>query len=290
MNFDQTTCLQAGSARPTSVRVYDASGKPMKGVRLTAHLDNAYLASVDATDAVTDANGVAKLQLEAKLPGLSTLTVGVDGAPLERTIDLLTTVESNMAARPTAKLGTTSIGAGAPAQSKVKVTKGTKLTLSCATKGATIYYTTDGSCPCQNTPGHKTYTGPLTINASTHLIIGAYKDGMDYSERLDLTVTAVDKAQPLKVSPVTKVAKATTLKMKAVVVARPLKVSGAKGTLSFKKASGAKQLTINAKTGKVTVKKGTKKGTYTIKVKVTSGKKGIYKAAAKTVTCKVVVK
>ena len=43
---------------------------------------------------------------------------------------------------------------------------------------------------------------------------------------------------------------------KAKQTVAPLSVKKAQGTKSFKKAGGAKQLTVNAKTGKVTVKKG----------------------------------
>ena len=47
---------------------------------------------------------------------------------------------------------------------------------------------------------------------------------------------------------------------------------------------------FDKKTGKVTVKKGLKKGTYPVKVKVTAAGNANYNKAAKTVTCKVVVK
>ena len=80
-----------------------------------------------------------------------------------------------------------------------------------------------------------------------------------------------------------------TLKKKVVVVA-PLTVTKAKGKVTYKKASGADCLTVNKSTGKVTVKKGTKKGTYTVKVKITAAGNANYKARSKTVTCKVVVK
>ncbi len=47
----------------------------------------------------------------------------------------------------------------------------------------------------------------------------------------------------------------------------------------------------NAKTGKITVKKGTKKGTYRIKVEVMAAGNGNYLASkAKTVSVKVKVK
>ena len=49
-------------------------------------------------------------------------------------------------------------------------------------------------------------------------------------------------------------------------------------------------LTINKKTGKVTVKQGTKKGTYKIKIKVKAKGNKNYKGGSKNVTCTVVVK
>lgn len=42
--------------------------------------------------------------------------------------------------------------------------------------------------------------------------------------------------------------------------------------------------------GKITIKKGLKKGTYKIKVKVTAAGNKSYKSAVKTVTVKIVVK
>ena len=63
------------------------------------------------------------------------------------------------------------------------------------------------------------------------------------------------------------------------------------GRLSYKKASGNKKITINKTTGKVTVKKGLKKGTYKMKVKVMAAGNADYKASVwKTVTFKVKIK
>ena len=96
--------------------------------------------------------------------------------------------------------------------------------------------------------------------------------------------------QKLKAKGKTVKVKAKTLKSKKVTLkpSKTMTIKGAKGKLTYKKVSGSKKLTINKKTGKITVKKGTKKGTYAIKVKVTSAKTSNYKAASKTV--KVTVK
>ena len=79
------------------------------------------------------------------------------------------------------------------------------------------------------------------------------------------------------------------------------KVKKAKGKVTFargavklggKKVKGAqlKKIVLNKKTGKLTLKKGLKKGTYKIKVKVKAAGTSNYKAKTKTVTVKIVVK
>ena len=63
-----------------------------------------------------------------------------------------------------------------------------------------------------------------------------------------------------------------------------------KGKLSYKKTSGSSGISVNSKTGKITVKKGMKKGNYKIKVQIKAAAKGNYTAGTKTVTVTVKVK
>lgn len=63
-----------------------------------------------------------------------------------------------------------------------------------------------------------------------------------------------------------------------------------KGKLSYKKTSGSSGISVNSKTGKITVKKGMKKGNYKIKVQIKAAAKGNYKAGTKKVTVTVKVK
>ena len=77
-----------------------------------------------------------------------------------------------------------------------------------------------------------------------------------------------------------------TLKRSAVI-----SLTGAKGTVTYTKASGNKKITIARTGGKVTVKKGLKKGTYKVKVKVKAAGNRNYKASSfKIVTFTVKVK
>ena len=73
-------------------------------------------------------------------------------------------------------------------------------------------------------------------------------------------------------------------------VAKAFKITGAKGSLSFKKANkvGAKKIAIG-KGGKVVVKEGLATGTYKVKVKVIAKGNANYKKATKNLTLKIKV-
>ena len=85
---------------------------------------------------------------------------------------------------------------------------------------------------------------------------------------------------------------AKELKKKKLTVSRKkaITVKKAKGRVTFKKLKGNKKIVINKKTGKITVKKGLKKGTYKVKIKVTSAGDENYEKLAKTVTVKIKLK
>lgn len=96
-------------------------------------------------------------------------------------------------------------------------------------------------------------------------------------------------------NPITAKAKTKTLSAKAkknttITKAKAFKITKAQGKVTFKKASGDKMITVSS-AGKITVKKGLKKGkTYTVKVKVTAAGNGNYLKGTKTVTLKIKVK
>ena len=79
--------------------------------------------------------------------------------------------------------------------------------------------------------------------------------------------------------------KRSKLKKKAqsVAIKKAVTIKKAQGTLSFKKTKGNKKIKVNAKTGKIKVGKGLKKGTYPIKIKITASGNAQYKKGSKTV-------
>ena len=62
------------------------------------------------------------------------------------------------------------------------------------------------------------------------------------------------------------------------------------GRLTFSKVSGKKQFSVSKTTGKITVKKGLKKKTYTVKVRVAAAGRTAFAATTRTVTIKIKVK
>lgn len=111
------------------------------------------------------------------------------------------------------------------------------------------------------------------------------------SKTVSYKIVVTKAKQPMKLKAVQRSVKSSKLRSKAVTVAAPLKfTTKAKGKVTYGKVSGARCLTVNPKTGKVTVKKGTKKGTYKIKLKVSAKGDACYMAGAKSITCVIVVK
>ena len=130
--------------------------------------------------------------------------------------------------------------------------------------------------------------GKFNINSTLTLYWDTLKKISD--DTGDTEKPMVKKQTPaIKTKVSSKTISVTSLKKKSQSFTLGASVNS-KGTLSYKKTSGNSGISVNSKTGKVTVKKGLKKGTYKIKVQVKAAAKGNYKAGTKTVTVTVRVK
>ncbi|MDO4501662.1 MAG: hypothetical protein Q4D06_00620 [Coriobacteriia bacterium] len=126
------------------------------------------------------------------------------------------------------------------------------------------------------------YTATLTLAEGY-----AWADGTLGPKSVKWTISK--KSQALGVSAAQRSKKVAYSKRSARYTSK-VSVTGAKGKLTWSKVSGTKKLTVGKTTGKVRVTAGTKRGTYRIKVKVSSATTTNYKAASKTVTVTVRVK
>ena len=132
------------------------------------------------------------------------------------------------------------------------------------------------------------YSG--NVNAGTAKVTVTGKGA--YTGSLSKTFAIAKAANAMSAKAVKGVVKvkAKSVKKKAKTVAN-IKVTGAKGKLTYKNASAkkAKKFKLNASNGKITIPKKAKKGTYTIKVKIADDGGKNYVAATKVVTFKVKV-
>lgn len=155
-----------------------------------------------------------------------------------------------------------------------------KVTKSGSNESISITYYADAACTKQiATP----------VNAGTYYVKAELAGNSNYEPACAVAKLTINKASnTAKVSAAKKTVKYSKVKKKAQTV-KPIKVSKAQGKVTYKKSSGSSKIKV-AKNGKVTVKKGTKKGTYKVKVKVTAAGNGNYKAYTKTITVTVKVK
>ena len=177
--------------------VTDKDGKPFAGARVGIGLESTAICSVDPAQAVTGEDGAATFVLHGALPGLTSLTATVDGTALSKQVDVRVSAEAVRPARPVAVMGGTTFGAWSPKENYITVPKGTKLELS-AEDGATIWYTTNDTCPCRD-EGRVQYTEPITLDGNMYVRIAARRPGMsysEYSERLNITITVSDEVTP----------------------------------------------------------------------------------------------
>lgn len=134
------------------------------------------------------------------------------------------------------------------------------------------------------------------VNAGKGKVIIKGTGKVWYGEATE-TFTINKAANPLAVSGKTATVKYKKLKKKAQTLAasKVMTVSKNQGKLKYKLVSVSKPkykkyFKIDTNSGKVTIKKKLKKGTYTLKVNVTAVGNGNFKSKTKPVTIKIKVK
>lgn len=230
--------------------------------------DDEDVASVDSTGRVTiNAAGTAVITVTAPATDLyeevvRTTTVNVAGESQEVTVPV----------------------------DAVHMTYGDKPVSLGATAVTEIVYSSDNTkVAAVDADGNVTAKGPgtcvITVKARAH---EQYKPAFAYVnvtvEKASAKITAVKKKFIVKAKKLKKKAQSVTFKAKVN--------SGGKITFTGKAANSKsrKALKLNGKTGKITVKKGTRKGTYKMTVTVKAKATAKYKAASKKVKVTVVVK
>lgn len=133
--------------------------------------------------------------------------------------------------------------------------------------------------------------GRVTIKAAgTAKITITAKATSSYKAATKTLTVKVAKAAPvLKTKITSKNVSYSALRKKAQAFTLGTSVSS-KGKLTYAKTAGSSAFTVNKTNGRITVKKGLKKGTYKIKVKISAKATANYNAGTKTVLVTVRVK
>ena len=153
---DSTVNILYGDSRQLTVTVLPANAS--RGKTLSVRSVAPMIATTDAESYTLNNNGQAIITVDGDVPGMTSLLYSIEGYDLTAS----TLVKVMMESQITVATPTASIASGS------EVEKGTAVYLYCMTEGVTIYYTLDGSCPCDNTPARKVYDGtPIIINSTT---------------------------------------------------------------------------------------------------------------------------
>ena len=153
------------------------------GKTLTVNSSSPLILEVETKEVTIDNTGKAEIIVSGELPGTAALTFSIEGTD-KNAVTIVNVVQN---AIKTVALPIASIASGSV------VEKGTEISLSCSTKGSTIYYTLDGSCPCDDTPARKVYDGsPIIITQSVTIKAMATAPDMYDSEIAEFTYIVKD--------------------------------------------------------------------------------------------------
>lgn len=149
-----------------------------KGKMLTVKTSSPMILGVETELVTIGDDGKAEITVSGKLPGTASLTFSVEGT--DKTAMTIANVGQfviKTVATPKANIASGTV-----------VEKGASITLTCETEGATIYYTLNGSCPCDNTEARKVYDGtPIIINETVTIKAMAMAPDMYESEVAEFT-------------------------------------------------------------------------------------------------------
>ena len=173
---DSTATIGYGQSAVLNVEVLPASAAA--GKTLTVTSSSGMIANTETTSITLGEDGKAAIEVSGELPGTASISYTIDGYELEATTMVkVEQLDQQLVATPTANIASGSA-----------VNKGTAITLACATQGATIYYTLDGSCPCLNTEARKVYDGtPIIIDETVTIKAMATEESMYDSDVAEFT-------------------------------------------------------------------------------------------------------
>ena len=169
IKVDKNIEISSGSTVTVSALILPASAG--KGKTVLIESLNPMIASVSLERIECGANGMISFDVSGLILGSTSIKLSIENYDIEAivNVNILTPRDENQVATPYA-----SVESG-------EVKNGTEIYLYCETENASIYYTTDGSCPCDI--NRLKYDGtPIIIDKSLTLKVIAEAEGMIESE------------------------------------------------------------------------------------------------------------
>ena len=147
-----------------------------KGRTVSVSSTSTMIATTDEQSVTLNDEGKATITVNGNLPGGTSLHLQLDGMDIEKYVEVSVVLRETAVKTPKASK-----------RSGSTIEADYLLWLTCNTPGATIYYTLDGSCPCDETKRIK-YTGPFMLPAGeVTLKAVAVRQGMEDSEVVTYT-------------------------------------------------------------------------------------------------------
>lgn len=158
------------SGEEIAVPIIIEPGAAARGKRLNISNSSSVIAMVDSSSVVINREGIATINVRGILRGTSVLSLSVEDSDVKTELRINVCDAINRVAAPRASIASGSV-----------VAKGTLLTLASSTDSAKIYYTVDGTCPC-NESTRILYTEPITLNEDITIKAQAEREGMENSK------------------------------------------------------------------------------------------------------------
>lgn len=178
---DSLIVVEYGEKAALTVSVLPASAS--KGKTLSVRNSSPMILGVEAEQVTIGEDGKAEISISGELPGTAALVFTIEGTDKTAiTIVNVKQTDSTTVAVPTASIASGSV-----------VEKGTQVSLFCETEGAIIYFTTDGSCPCDENGTRAVYDGtPIVIDKSMTVKAMAVAKDLNDSEIAEFIYTVLD--------------------------------------------------------------------------------------------------
>lgn len=178
LTVDSITIVGYNDTRTVTISAvpYDAA----IGKKVVASSSSSMILTLAADTLTFDENGQAEVVVSGELPGAAAVTFRMPDSEVSAMtkVEVVTNV-SNIPEKPQASRA-----------SGTAVYRNTEIALSCETEDVVIYYTTDGTCPCDENGTRKVYEKPIVIDTDTMTIkaMAKDKDGTE-SETAEFTYT-----------------------------------------------------------------------------------------------------